>query len=69
MEQRLNRLETRMEKIDDRLRGVEINLATLAERVAHLPSKGFLVTVVLGTGAVLSVLTLFPAQIRSLVGL
>ena len=68
MEKRIERLEVGLDKIDDRLRGVEIKLATLNERVAHLPSKGYILIVVLGVGAALGALTLFPEQIKALFG-
>lgn len=51
---RFTRLEGRIDKIDDRLHGVEINLATLNERVAHLPSKGFMVVGLITAVAVVS---------------
>ncbi|ARU02994.1 hypothetical protein [Yoonia vestfoldensis] len=68
MEQRVDRLEAKMDLIDGRLRGVEINLATLSERVAHLPSKGFIVTAVVSVGAVLGSLTLFADRIGAMLG-
>ena len=68
MEARVGRLEERLDKVGDRLGGVEVNLATLTERVAHLPGKGFIVTVV-GTGlTLLGGLTIFGEQVRVLLG-
>lgn len=44
MEERVKRLEARVDKFGDDVTELKINLATLTERVAHLPSKGFIVT-------------------------
>ena len=68
MEHRIGRLETAMDKIDDRLRGVEIGVATLAERVAHLPSKGFIVSVVLIALAVIAAMIGFSDSLKTLFG-
>lgn len=82
MEARLARLEAHMEhvqtdlaglkqdfaSVDGRLRSVETGLATLTERVAHLPSKGFIVSA-LGTAlAVIAAMLAFQDQIKSLIG-
>ncbi|TBN48491.1 hypothetical protein EYF88_13370 [Paracoccus sediminis] len=66
VEARLQRLEARVEKVDDRLRGVEINLATLSERVAHLPSKGFIITSLATGVGLLSAVILFADRIKGL---
>ncbi|MDN5785707.1 hypothetical protein [Pseudorhodobacter sp.] len=66
MEQRITRLEVKLDKVDDRLRGVEIGLATLTERVGHLPSKGFIVSALLASLAVVTALILFQKQIMML---
>lgn len=69
MEARVGRLEERLDKVGDRLGAVEVNLAILSERVAHLPSKGFIVTVV-GSGlALIGGLTVFGEQVRTLLGI
>lgn len=44
MEPRVKRLEDRLDKLYDKVGAVEVGIATLTERVAHLPSKGFIVT-------------------------
>lgn len=62
-------VKQRLTGLEGRVGGVEINLATLTERVAHLPSKGFIVATVVGVGAVLAALSLFPVQIRAFLGL
>lgn len=83
MEQRIAKLEVkvdhiaaavgtltgRVDKMDDRLRGVEVNLATLTERVAHLPSKGFIVNALLAALAVVAALTLFQTKLQAIFGL
>jgi hypothetical protein len=66
VDSRLGRVETGLEKVNDRLRLVEIDLGKLTERVAHLPSKGFIVTTVTLSAAVLGALTLFGDHIRAL---
>lgn len=63
MDGRMDRLEGRMDKIDDRLRGAEQQLATLNERVAHLPSKGFIVNALITGLTVMAALILFKDQI------
>lgn len=68
MDGRLEKLEGRIDKIDDRLRSVEVNLATLTERVAHLPSKGFIVSTFLTAGSILSAVILFADQIKAAFG-
>lgn len=45
------------------------DLRTLRERVSHLPTKGFIVTVVTGALGLLGALILFPAQIKALFGI
>lgn len=82
MEERIARLEAHVEHIqsdmgdvkgqlvsmDGRLRGVENNLATLTERVAHLPSKGFIVSVVVaGLGLIITAIG-FTEKIQTLFG-
>lgn len=69
LEVRMDRLEGRMDGIDGRLRGVETGLATLTERVAHLPSKSFIVTGLLTSLAILTALALFQDRLQALLGL
>ena len=83
MEIKVGRLEAQMEgvdkslhqvssvlsSLDTRTRGVEVNLATLTERVAHLPSKGFIITTVLTASSVLAALVVFGDQVKSLLSL
>lgn len=68
LEERVNRLEGRIDKVSDDLGDVKINLATLTERVAHLPSKGFIVSTVVGGTGFFAALVLFADQIKALLG-
>ena len=69
LEGRMDRLEGRMDAVDARLRGVEVGLATLTERVSHLPSKGFIVGALATSVGVVSGLALFLDRLRTLLGL
>ncbi len=69
MDGRMDRLEGRMDGIDSRLRSVEVGIATLAERVAHLPSKGFIVAALLTGFAIMGALISFQDQIQGLLGI
>ena len=74
MDQRLDRLEARFDKLDDRfvtfsdrVGGVEREVAVLAERVSHLPGKGYIVsTALLIIAAVTAVIT-FGEKLQQLV--
>lgn len=69
MEARVNRLEDRLDKLSEKVGAVEVNLATLTERVAHLPSKGFIVGVLLTSLSALGALVLFADQLKGLFGI
>ncbi len=64
IEDRLEKVEAKLEKVDDRLRGVETGVATLSERVAHLPSKGFIVRALLASLAIIAALITFQDQVQ-----
>lgn len=68
LERRMDGVEAKIDKLDDRVRGVEIGLATLTERVAHLPSKGFIVTALMASLALIAAMIGFADQIQALVG-
>lgn len=75
MEQRIGKLESSVDKLDDRfhdlsdkLAGVRVDVATLAERVKHLPSKGFIVTTTVTTLGFFSAIVLFADRIKALIG-
>ena len=48
---------------------LKVEGATLTERVAHLPSKGFIVSSVLAALAVATALVLFQGNLQRMVGL
>jgi hypothetical protein len=48
---------------------IRINLATLAERVAHMPTKGFVVTANVSAIGFFSALMLFSEKLKVLAGL
>jgi hypothetical protein len=45
---------------------MKVNMATLAERVSHLPTKGFIVTAVMAVLTLIAALILFQNQIQTL---
>lgn len=70
MEPRIARLEAQMEHVQGallKLSDVPANLATLIERVAHLPTKEYLVKVTLGSLAIIAALVTFSDKLHSLV--
>ena len=75
MEARVARLEAHVEilRADSTatradVSGIRVSLATLEERVAHLPSKGFVVTAAAGIVALLSSFILFGEKLKALIG-
>jgi hypothetical protein len=66
MDARIERLEGKVDKLDDRFRGVEITLATLTERVSHLPSKGFIVSALITSLVVVAGLIVFADSVKAL---
>lgn len=69
VEKRLDGLTSSLVGLDGRLRAVEIGLATLNERVAHLPGKGFIVTSSLGVVTFMTAALVFADKIKGIVGL
>lgn len=65
IEDRLQKVEGGLEKVDERLRGVETGIATLSERVAHLPSKGFIINALVVGLALIAGLVAFQGQIQA----
>ncbi|MBB3035396.1 hypothetical protein [Alteriqipengyuania lutimaris] len=70
VEQRVTRLEGQFDKLgdkldrqSDRIGGIEKELATLTERVAHLPSKGFIVSSLATTVGVISGLAIIAQRL------
>ena len=69
MDARVTRLEARVDKVIDDISGVRVGLATLTERVAHLPSKGFIVSSLTTGVAVLGGIVLMADRLKTLLGL
>lgn len=74
MEARIAKLEASVEHIDRNvarmtpdLANVRERMATIEERMAHLPGKGFIVSALLVSLAVIAALTAFSDQIAALV--
>lgn len=65
----IGRVEGNLKSIDGRLRAVEGDSKTLLERVAHLPSKGFIVVTVLGGFSLFAGIFGFHEQLIKLLGL
>lgn len=66
--QRLDSVDGHITSIDGRLRTVETGLATLTERVSHLPSKGFIVKAALGIVGALTTAIALQDKIQALIG-
>lgn len=76
MEGRVAKLEAHMEVVRADMGAVKkdvgdirVNVATLMERIAHLPSKGFVVTATSTTIALLAAVSIFGDRIKALFGL
>lgn len=54
IDRRVTRLEDQYDKLREDSTKIQTQLATLTERVAHLPGKGYIVTALATTVAVLS---------------
>lgn len=67
MEQRVGRLERQQEQLAKDLTDLRVAVATLAERAAHLPGKGFTVTATSTTIALIGALVLFADKVRALI--
>jgi len=68
MDVRVSRLESQVDKLDAHVTDMKVSLATLTERVAHLPSKGFIVTALGTTATVLGAIVLLADRLKSLLG-
>lgn len=72
---RIDLLEKRLDKFEGKFDGLQkdvvelrVAVATLTERVAHLPSKGFIVASTVSTLAFLTAVMLFREKIIALFG-
>lgn len=68
MEARVSRLEQRADKLADDVANIRSDLATLTERVSHLPSKGYIDARLLAMLTVIAALILFADKIKALLG-
>lgn len=66
MEQRVGRLERQQEQLARDVTDLRVAVATISERVAHLPGKGFIVTATSTTIALIGALVLFADKVRAL---
>jgi predicted nuclease with TOPRIM domain len=69
MEARITRLEARADKVADNLTDVRVELATLKERVAHLPSKDFIVRALATSVAILGGMFMLADRLKALLGI
>ena len=58
MEERITRLERSIDQVSKDVVDLRVTTATLVERVAHLPGKGFVVTAATSTVAALTAVLL-----------
>lgn len=66
MEDRVRRLETRLDKFADDVTDIKVNLATLIERVSHLPGKGFIVSAVVTAITIIGGIVLMADRLKNL---
>jgi hypothetical protein len=67
VETRLTSLDGRLGRIEDRLETAGKEVATLTERVAHLPSKGYIGASLVALLIAFAALTAFADKIQALV--
>ena len=67
MEERVTRLERQQEQLTKEVIDLRVAVATLTERIAHLPGKGFVVTATTATITLLGAIVLFADKLRALV--
>lgn len=68
MEDLVMRLERQHEQLGKDVADLRVAVATLTERVAHLPGKGFIVTATSATIALIGSIVLFADKLRMVVG-
>lgn len=66
MEDRVKKLENSVDRLRDDMADVRVNLATLTERVAHLPSKGFIVAATSSAIGLAMVIVTFGEKLRAM---
>lgn len=67
MEARVSKLEGQFDKLNDKVDELRIDVAVLKERVGNLPTKGFIVTALLSSLALLTALIVFQDRIASMI--
>ena len=65
VEARLNEIKTDVRDLRTGVGALNVTAATLTERVAHLPSKGFIGTALLALLAIMAALITFQGQIQT----
>ena len=68
VEKRLDSLDNRLGRVEGRLGQVEISLATLAERVKHLPGKEFVVYAAISTVTALTAIIILLSKLGIITG-
>jgi hypothetical protein len=68
VEKRLDSLDRRAEAVSADVAQVKVALATLGERVSHLPSKSYIDTRLAGMLALIAAIILFADKIKALIG-
>ncbi len=63
LEGQFDKLAEKIEKQGDRLSGAEVQLATLVERVSHLPTKGFIIGSLVTAVSILSGLVVIASRL------
>lgn len=67
MDQRLSRLESQYDRLDDRIVGLRDEVVRIGERMNHLPTKEYMLSVVAGSLTIIAALIAFADKIRALV--
>lgn len=67
MEWRVNKLEQQFEALRDDNQKLRVEMAVLNERVAHLPSKEYMVKIALGSLAFLTAIIMFADRIKAMI--
>jgi hypothetical protein len=69
MDARITKLEGQFDKLNEKVDELRIDVAVLKEKVTHLPSKDFIVKVVLTALALITAVSLFQGKIQAALGL
>lgn len=66
MEWRVNKLEQQFEALRDDNQKIRVELAVLNERIAHLPSKEYMVKIAMGSIGLLTAVIVFADKIKGM---